>query len=126
MLHHIYIIRHGETENASMLAAIQDGQVAMTPELLATIDDGDVASGSAPASDEATAPAAPTGNRADQVLSQVGIEQSNETAARLAQMKHPIDVVYCSPHYHCLETLRPIVMDGDKVKYKVRVELGLR
>jgi broad specificity phosphatase PhoE len=69
---------------------------------------------------------APTGNHADVYLSAIGIQQAEFTADRLALENLPIDVVYSSPHYHCLETLRPIVTDKDgKIVHEVRVENGL-
>lgn len=69
----------------------------------------------------------PTGNHADVQLSAVGIEQARQTAERLAEENMPIDLVYSSPSYQCLETLRPIVTFPDgRVKHYVRVESGLR
>lgn len=69
----------------------------------------------------------PTGNPADITLSKTGTEQAKQTADRLAIENLPIDLVYCSPSYQCLETLRPIVTTPDgKPKYMVRVETGLR
>ena len=69
---------------------------------------------------------APTGNHADVYLSSIGVQQSKFTAARLSLENLPIDVVYSSPHYHCLESLRPIVTDKEgKVVKEVRVENGL-
>ncbi|CAK7242830.1 MAG: C6 zinc cluster transcription factor-like protein [Sporothrix thermara] len=73
----------------------------------------------------------PTGNVADPALSDHGIEQSRELAAFLAQAGAsasanssssnssssssssapllPVERVYCSPYYRCLETVQPLV-----------------
>jgi hypothetical protein len=70
----------------------------------------------------------PTGNPADVELTKIGIEQSQQTVRELAaQTNFPVDVVYSSPAYQCLETLRPFVINADgKITHMVRVENGLR
>ncbi|KAF2274669.1 phosphoglycerate mutase-like protein [Westerdykella ornata] len=69
----------------------------------------------------------PTENPADVPLSKTGVEQAKQTADRLAMENLPIDLVYSSPSYQCLETLLPIVTTPDgRPKFTVRVEPGLR
>ncbi|CAK7224543.1 C6 zinc cluster transcription factor-like protein [Sporothrix curviconia] len=62
----------------------------------------------------------PTGNVADPALSDHGIDQARELAAHLASACSkgnnsrsapplPVERVYCSPYYRCLETAQPLV-----------------
>lgn len=51
----------------------------------------------------------PTGIPADPPLTAHGVDQSNELAAHLAALEPPIDAVYSSPYYRCLQTISPFV-----------------
>ncbi|KAL1898001.1 C6 zinc cluster transcription factor-like protein [Sporothrix stenoceras] len=78
-------------------------------------------------------PRLPTGNAADPALSDYGIIQSRELAAHLTKntgSAMPVERMYCSPYYRCLETVQPLVntmteADGGKTKEVVRCEPGL-
>ncbi|OAQ84552.1 phosphoglycerate mutase family protein [Purpureocillium lilacinum] len=51
----------------------------------------------------------PTGIPADPTLTSHGVKQSRELARHLMTLNPPIDAVYSSPFYRCLETLKPFV-----------------
>ncbi|UNI14347.1 C6 zinc cluster transcription factor-like protein [Purpureocillium takamizusanense] len=51
----------------------------------------------------------PTGIPADPTLTSHGVKQSRELAKHLMTLDPPIDAVYSSPFYRCLETLKPFV-----------------
>ena len=51
----------------------------------------------------------PTGIASDPALAAKGVDQSKELAAHLTKVDPPIDVIYSSPFYRCLQTLAPTV-----------------
>ncbi|KFA55484.1 hypothetical protein S40293_02056 [Stachybotrys chartarum IBT 40293] len=51
----------------------------------------------------------PTGIPADPALTSHGVEQSKELARHLMQLNPPIEAVYSSPYYRCLQTITPFV-----------------
>ncbi|MBE3047592.1 histidine phosphatase family protein, partial [Candidatus Bathyarchaeota archaeon] len=79
----------------------------------------------------------PTGIPADPPLTSHGVDQANELAAHLNALHPPIDAVYSSPYYRCLQTISPFVAlkndhlqrpsgNGDAVApLKIRTERGL-
>ncbi|KAF2197727.1 phosphoglycerate mutase-like protein [Delitschia confertaspora ATCC 74209] len=70
----------------------------------------------------------PTGIAADPVLSAHGVAQSLELAQHLRHVQPPVDVVYSSPWYRCLQTLKPFTDEWcayGKPAGKVKVEPGL-
>ncbi|KAI0386118.1 histidine phosphatase superfamily [Hypomontagnella monticulosa] len=69
-------------------------------------------------------------------LTSHGVEQANDLAAYLLEVDPPIEQVYSSPYYRCLQTIQPFVRDlrrsqtrssGDVSENlpKIRVDLGL-
>lgn len=57
----------------------------------------------------AAAVLSPTGIPADPPLTAHGVDQANELAAHLMTFEPPIDAVYSSPYYRCLQTISPFV-----------------
>ncbi|KAI0480875.1 histidine phosphatase superfamily [Xylariaceae sp. FL0804] len=51
----------------------------------------------------------PTGLPTDPALTSHGVEQAAELADHLATLRPPIDQVYSSPYYRCLQTVEPFV-----------------
>ncbi|SPO01068.1 related to transcription initiation factor [Cephalotrichum gorgonifer] len=51
----------------------------------------------------------PTGIPADPPLTAHGVDQSKELATHLIALEKPIDAVYSSPYYRCLQTISPFV-----------------
>ncbi|KAI0122000.1 phosphoglycerate mutase-like protein [Daldinia grandis] len=79
----------------------------------------------------------PTGLPTDPALASHGIEQANELAEYLLELDPPIEQVYSSPYYRCLQTIQPFVrklrhlqtqssgnVSGDPYS-EIRVDLGL-
>lgn len=54
----------------------------------------------------------PTRIAADPPLTAHGVDQANELATHLAALQPPIDAVYSSPYYRCLQTISPFVTLG--------------
>lgn len=52
----------------------------------------------------------PTGIPADPPLTAHGVDQANELATHLMTFDPPIDAVYSSPYYRCLQTISPFVI----------------
>ncbi|KAI0191185.1 histidine phosphatase superfamily [Xylaria flabelliformis] len=81
----------------------------------------------------------PTGLPTDPALTSHGIEQADELAGHLSGLHPPIDQVYSSPYYRCLQTISPFVSrenaalrrsssDDDNVtrpRQSIRVDSGL-
>ncbi|KAI1180097.1 RNA polymerase III transcription initiation factor complex component [Nemania sp. FL0916] len=81
----------------------------------------------------------PTGLPTDPALTSHGVEQANELATHLAGLRPPIDQVYSSPYYRCLQTISPFVSrrnsgqvgashsneDTSSASLSIRVEPGL-
>lgn len=51
----------------------------------------------------------PTGISNDPPLTSHGLDQSRELAAHLMQIQPPVDQVYSSPYYRCMQTIQPFV-----------------
>ncbi|KAF4454585.1 Transcription factor tau 55 kDa subunit [Fusarium austroafricanum] len=51
----------------------------------------------------------PTGIPADPALTSHGVSQSKELGKHLMTLDPPIDAVYSSPYYRCLQTIKPFV-----------------
>ncbi|KAF1811760.1 phosphoglycerate mutase-like protein [Eremomyces bilateralis CBS 781.70] len=69
----------------------------------------------------------PTGIPADPALSSYGVDQSKQLGDKLLSIDPPVDVVYSSPWYRCIQTIKPAIdkwaaAGGAK---KVRVENGV-
>ncbi|KAK0618702.1 Transcription factor tau 55 kDa subunit [Lasiodiplodia hormozganensis] len=72
----------------------------------------------------------PTGIPSDPALASYGEQQAAQLADKLLSLDPPIDVVYSSPFYRCLQTLKPaserlFAPDGRLSGQKIRVENGL-
>ena len=72
----------------------------------------------------------PTGIASDPALAAKGVDQAKELAAHLTKVDPPIDVIYSSPFYRCLQTLEPTVSAlnkgrSDDSKLLIHVENGL-
>ncbi|KAI1340505.1 phosphoglycerate mutase-like protein [Xylariaceae sp. FL0016] len=73
----------------------------------------------------------PTGLPTDPALTSHGVEQANELADHLHTTEPPIDQVYSSPYYRCLQTIQPFVSQcnsapaGAGATFRTRVEKGL-
>ncbi|KAI1353037.1 histidine phosphatase superfamily [Xylaria sp. FL0043] len=78
----------------------------------------------------------PTGLPTDPALTSHGVEQAHELAEHLLSLNPPIDQVYSSPYYRCLQTISPFVSRRNSGQNKVlasdprsrlsiRVESGL-
>ncbi|KAI0118903.1 RNA polymerase III transcription initiation factor complex component [Nemania sp. FL0031] len=51
----------------------------------------------------------PTGLPTDPALTSHGVEQADELARHLMGLNPPIDLVYSSPYYRCLQTISPFI-----------------
>ncbi|KAI0165765.1 phosphoglycerate mutase-like protein [Xylariaceae sp. FL1272] len=51
----------------------------------------------------------PTGLPTDPALTSYGVEQANDLAKHLLGLKPPVDQVYSSPYYRCLQTISPFI-----------------
>ncbi|KAF2750475.1 phosphoglycerate mutase family protein [Sporormia fimetaria CBS 119925] len=73
-------------------------------------------------------PLPPTGIPTDAPLTAYGVEQSEELAKHLLSINPPIDRIYSSPFYRCLQTVKPtasrLFAEG-KGGGKIRIEHGL-
>jgi transcription factor C subunit 7 len=70
----------------------------------------------------------PTGIPTDVPLTSYGVEQSKELAEHLCNADPPIDRIYSSPFYRCLQTLKPTtdrLFAESKAGGKVRIDHGL-
>ncbi|KAJ9629535.1 C6 zinc cluster transcription factor-like protein [Taxawa tesnikishii (nom. ined.)] len=70
----------------------------------------------------------PTGIPSDPALAAHGVNQSKQLAQHLATVDPPVDVIYSSPFYRCLQTLAPTVQTLNSQrsdKLQVHVENGL-
>ena len=71
----------------------------------------------------------PTGIPSDPALTGYGEDQSKQLADRILSLHPSVDVIYSSPYYRCLQTIRPVMQrlpTASKTKKTVRVEYGLR
>ncbi len=70
----------------------------------------------------------PTGIPSDPALASYGEEQAKQLAEKIVNLDPPVDVVYSSPFYRCLQTLKPAVeklFAEGKAGGKIKVEQGL-
>jgi transcription factor C subunit 7 len=70
----------------------------------------------------------PTGIPTDPPLVAHGVNQAEELADYLTRLDPPIDQIYSSPFYRCLQTLKPTterLFSQGKAGGKVRVERGV-
>lgn len=72
----------------------------------------------------------PTGIPADPPLTAHGVDQANELATHLMAFEPPIDAVYSSPYYRCLQTISPFVTrrnesSGAGAPLAIQTERGL-
>ncbi|KAL8915246.1 MAG: hypothetical protein Q9171_000365 [Xanthocarpia ochracea] len=66
----------------------------------------------------------PTNIPSDPPLAAYGVQQSHELAAALAKLEPPIEYIYSSPFYRCLQTVEPAFRNlGPGIK--VRAENGI-
>lgn len=71
----------------------------------------------------------PTGIASDPALAAYGVDQAKQLAEKINNLDPPVDIVYSSPFYRCLQTLYPTV---EVLKQRpeglgdVRVEHGVR
>lgn len=78
--------------------------------------------------DYSSAYATPTGNPSDPALAAYGEQQARELSEKIVTLDPPVDVIYSSPFYRCLQTLKPTVeklFAQGKAGGKVKVENGL-
>jgi transcription factor C subunit 7 len=70
----------------------------------------------------------PTGIPTDPPLTAKGVEQSHELAEHLCKIQPPIERIYSSPFYRCLQTLKPttdrLFREG-KAKGQIRIDRGI-
>ncbi|OTA91578.1 hypothetical protein M434DRAFT_76006 [Hypoxylon sp. CO27-5] len=79
----------------------------------------------------------PTKLPTDPALASHGVEQANELATYLLDVNPPIDQVYSSPYYRCMQTIQPFVRSLRRIQTQsfgsvsvesppgIRIELGL-
>ncbi|KAI0010118.1 phosphoglycerate mutase-like protein [Xylariaceae sp. FL0662B] len=75
----------------------------------------------------------PTGLPTDPALAAHGVEQAEELAAHLLKLNPPIEQVYSSPYFRCLQTLQPFVRKrvqssanaAAELPFKIRADPGL-
>ncbi|KAL7627034.1 C6 zinc cluster transcription factor-like protein [Parahypoxylon ruwenzoriense] len=79
----------------------------------------------------------PTGLPTDPALTSHGVDQANELASHLLKLDPPIEQVYSSPYYRCLQTIQPFVRNFSRIKaqsygnvsgrptFEIRADLGL-
>lgn len=79
----------------------------------------------------------PTKLPTDPALASHGVEQANELATHLLDVNPPIEQVYSSPYYRCMQTIQPFVRSLRRIQTQsfgnvsaksppgIRVELGL-
>ncbi|KAH0561945.1 hypothetical protein GP486_003352 [Trichoglossum hirsutum] len=64
----------------------------------------------------------PTNIPSDAPLTSYGVEQSKQLADHLARLQPPIDRIYSSPFYRCLQTLEPYIKENGM---EIRGETGI-
>ncbi|KAI4652630.1 uncharacterized protein J4E79_008937 [Alternaria viburni] len=72
--------------------------------------------------------ATPTGIPTDPPLTSKGVEQSKELAEYLSKIEPPVDRIYSSPFYRCLQTLKPFsdkLFKEGKAKGRIRIDRGI-
>ncbi|PFH58978.1 hypothetical protein XA68_12954 [Ophiocordyceps unilateralis] len=68
----------------------------------------------------------PTAIAADPALTSHGVNQAEELGAHLTTLDPPIEAVYSSPFYRCLQTLDPFVRLRRRRVVSIRPEHGIR
>ncbi|KAL8652074.1 MAG: hypothetical protein Q9226_004424, partial [Calogaya cf. arnoldii] len=66
----------------------------------------------------------PTNIPSDPPLAAYGVQQSHELAIALPKLDPPVDYLYSSPYYRCLQTLEPAV-EKLRLGIKVRADNGI-
>ncbi|KAH7130391.1 phosphoglycerate mutase family protein [Dendryphion nanum] len=71
----------------------------------------------------------PTNIPSDPPLTSYGVAQSKELADYICKLDPPVDIIYSSPFYRCLQTLKPtterLFKEGRFSGGKIRIENGL-
>ncbi|KXS96571.1 hypothetical protein AC578_1953 [Pseudocercospora eumusae] len=70
----------------------------------------------------------PTGIVADPALASYGVKQARELGEHLKTLNPPVDLIYSSPFYRCLQTLKPFtdhLASTKGSKPKINVERGV-
>ncbi|KAI2470415.1 histidine phosphatase superfamily [Annulohypoxylon bovei var. microspora] len=78
----------------------------------------------------------PTGLPTDPALTSHGVDQANQLATHLLELNPPIEQVYSSPYYRCMQTIQPFVRSPKLLQtqslgtvsgeaQRTRVDLGL-
>ncbi|KAF3769869.1 PGAM-domain-containing protein [Cryphonectria parasitica EP155] len=67
----------------------------------------------------------PTGIAADPALTAHGVDQAKELAGHLVRLDPPVERIYSSPYYRCLQTVQPFVERLEGTKRAVLGETGL-
>jgi len=70
----------------------------------------------------------PTGIPTDPPLTSHGVDQSKELAEYLSRVEPPVDRIYSSPFYRCLQTVKPFsdkLFEQGKAKGLIRIDRGI-
>lgn len=70
----------------------------------------------------------PTGIPTDPPLTSHGVDQSKELAEYLSHVEPPVDRIYSSPFYRCLQTVKPFsdkLFEQGKAKVLIRIDRGI-
>ncbi|RYN69331.1 hypothetical protein AA0117_g10842 [Alternaria alternata] len=70
----------------------------------------------------------PTGIPTDPPLTSKGVDQSKELAEFLSKIEPPVERIYSSPFYRCLQTLKPFsdkLFEEGKAKGRIRIDRGI-
>ena len=70
----------------------------------------------------------PTGIPTDPRLTSKGVQQSKELAEYLCHVEPPVERLYSSPFYRCLQTLKPFTerwYGEGKAKGRIRIDRGI-
>jgi transcription factor C subunit 7 len=70
----------------------------------------------------------PTGIATDPPLTSKGVQQSKELADYLCHVEPPVERLYSSPFYRCLQTLKPFTerwYGEGKAKGRIRIDRGI-
>ncbi|KAJ0338822.1 hypothetical protein COL922a_005141 [Colletotrichum nupharicola] len=69
----------------------------------------------------------PTGIPSDPALTAHGVDQAKELGAHLLTVEPPIDAVYSSPYYRCLQTITPFVsLKEDEINQGAQKDVGAK
>ncbi|PPJ60948.1 hypothetical protein CBER1_08583 [Cercospora berteroae] len=69
----------------------------------------------------------PTGIVADPALASYGVQQARELGTHLTKLNPPVDLIYSSPFYRCIQTLKPFTdaLASSGKSAKVHVDRGV-